>query len=218
MSTIEVFDPPMCCSTGVCGPKVDPTLATFAGDLGVLAERGASVTRHNLSQEPGAFAEDATVRELLHERGDAALPVVRVNGTTRVVGRYPSRAEMESWLAEGDPTSLDPVTTELIAIAAAVAAHCESCLRFHVRQAQGLGVGSATMRAVVAVAQKVGETPVSAITELAAELLDPARTTDAAATSAPVAALDDSAACDCDGECAPEPVTVSLGSGASCCG
>lgn len=63
MTTIEVFDPPMCCSTGVCGPSVDPALATFASDLDWIATQGAEVTRHNLSQEPKAFAENDRVRE-----------------------------------------------------------------------------------------------------------------------------------------------------------
>jgi hypothetical protein len=32
-TTLCVFDPAMCCSTGVCGPSVDPELARFAADL-----------------------------------------------------------------------------------------------------------------------------------------------------------------------------------------
>ena len=52
MPKIEVFDPAMCCSTGVCGPKVDPSLARFASDLEALKRAGASVTRYNLSQQP----------------------------------------------------------------------------------------------------------------------------------------------------------------------
>ena len=30
--TIRVFDPAMCCSTGVCGPSVEPDLARFAAE------------------------------------------------------------------------------------------------------------------------------------------------------------------------------------------
>ncbi|MEX2621006.1 MAG: arsenic metallochaperone ArsD family protein, partial [Egibacteraceae bacterium] len=56
MVTVEVFDPAMCCSTGVCGPSVDPALARFASDLDWLGEQGAQVRRYNLGQEPGAFA------------------------------------------------------------------------------------------------------------------------------------------------------------------
>lgn len=104
MTTIEVFDPPMCCSTGVCGPSVDPALATFAADLGWLADQGVAVERHNLSQEPKAFAENVLVRELLSERGEDALPTVLVDGALSSSGRYPSRSELAAWsIGEGGP-------------------------------------------------------------------------------------------------------------------
>jgi hypothetical protein len=31
--TIDVYDPAMCCNTGVCGPDVDDFLADFANDV-----------------------------------------------------------------------------------------------------------------------------------------------------------------------------------------
>lgn len=37
--TLEVFYPPMCCSTGVCGPKVDTKLVQFSADLEWLKAR-----------------------------------------------------------------------------------------------------------------------------------------------------------------------------------
>jgi len=55
MQKIQVFDPPMCCSTGVCGLEVDPALVRFAADLEWLKESGVDVERFNLSQEPAAF-------------------------------------------------------------------------------------------------------------------------------------------------------------------
>jgi hypothetical protein len=45
MITVTVSDPPMCCSTGVCGPDIDPKLAQFAGDLDWLEEQGVDVER-----------------------------------------------------------------------------------------------------------------------------------------------------------------------------
>jgi hypothetical protein len=113
MTTIQVFDPPMCCSTGVCGPSVDPALATFAADLGWIADQGVRVERHNLSQEPKAFADSDLVRELLAKRGDEALPAIVVDGVLRSLGRYPSRAELATW-ALGNPSSgvFDPVTAD----------------------------------------------------------------------------------------------------------
>ena len=57
-----VFDPPMCRDTGVCGPDVNLRLVEFAADLDWLAGHGVPVVRHNLAQEPGAFANNPTVR------------------------------------------------------------------------------------------------------------------------------------------------------------
>ena len=62
MKTLEVFDRPMCCATGVCGPQVDPVLPRFAADLQWLASLGVRVERYSLSQQPGAFANNAVVR------------------------------------------------------------------------------------------------------------------------------------------------------------
>jgi hypothetical protein len=91
MTRIDVFDPPMCCSTGVCGPAVDPLLAAFAADLQWLAEQGVEVTRHNLAQTPEAFVTHPIVQGMLQSEGDACLPVVLVNGTIVGRGAYPRR-------------------------------------------------------------------------------------------------------------------------------
>jgi AhpD family alkylhydroperoxidase len=172
MTTVEVFDPAMCCSTGVCGPSVDPALATFAADLAWLARQGVPVERHNLSQEPGAFAERDLVRQLLVEHGEKALPAVVVDGELRSSGRYPTQAELAAWaLGNGTPDGLDPATAELVAIGAAVAANCEPCLKFHYNEARQLGVGAGAMAAAVRVGQAVKDAPARSVLELAAKLL-----------------------------------------------
>jgi hypothetical protein len=128
MTTIQVFDPPMCCSTGVCGPSVDPALATFAADLGWIADQGVRVERHNLSQEPAAFADSDLVRGLLGERGDAALPAIVVDGMLRSWGRYPSRAELATWAlgarGSGNPASSDAPVSVAAAGDASVPGAC----------------------------------------------------------------------------------------------
>lgn len=100
---IRVYDPVMCCSTGVCGTNVDPTLAAFAADLDWLAAQGADVRRINLGQEPGEFAAHEVVRQLLTDGGEAALPAVFVNGELRSSARFPSRDELAGWA--GAPAS-----------------------------------------------------------------------------------------------------------------
>ena len=97
MKTIEIFDPAMCCSTGVCGPSVDPELARFAGDVEWLKGRGATVRRYNLSQEPMAFAQNAAVAQALAEGGPECLPLVLVDGQVKAMGAYPARDKLMHW-------------------------------------------------------------------------------------------------------------------------
>jgi hypothetical protein len=94
MKRVEVFDPPMCCSTGVCGPKVDPALVRFAADLHWLANQRIAVERYNLAQQPQAFAANALVKSALHERGNDCLPLILLDGSIISEGRYPSREEL----------------------------------------------------------------------------------------------------------------------------
>ena len=93
MKKLEVFDPAMCCSTGVCGVEVDPVLAQFAADLKWVAEHGIIVERHNLGQEPQAFAANlAVVKEM--EAGMDRLPILAVDGHIITTGMYPSRQQL----------------------------------------------------------------------------------------------------------------------------
>ena len=94
MSHLDVFDPPMCCSTGVCGPSVDPLLAAFAADVEWLSTQGVSVTRYNLAQDPQAFVVHPLVRDLLQREGDGCLPLVIMNGEIVAHGAYPRRPEL----------------------------------------------------------------------------------------------------------------------------
>jgi len=102
-ATISVFDPPMCCSTGVCGPGVDPALARFAGDLDAMKAGGAVVERFNLAQDLAAFAANPLVKKALSQEGKKCLPLVFVGGREVSRGRYPTREEIADWIA-GDGT------------------------------------------------------------------------------------------------------------------
>ena len=97
MQTLQIFDPAMCCSTGVCGPEVDTKLVHFAADLDWLKSQGVIVQRHNLSQNPAAFVENEAVRTALTEKGESALPLLLVNGKIAATGRYPERSELAAW-------------------------------------------------------------------------------------------------------------------------
>lgn len=93
MKTLEVYDPAMCCSTGVCGPDVDPALVAFAADLAFVAEQGILVRRYNLGQEPQAFAANpAVIKEM--EAGMDRLPIIVIDGHIVSTGVHLSRAQL----------------------------------------------------------------------------------------------------------------------------
>ncbi|ODS56031.1 MAG: hypothetical protein ABS36_06245 [Acidobacteria bacterium SCN 69-37] len=91
MPRIDVFDPPMCCSSGVCGPEVDPALAAFAADVDWLASRGVTVVRHNLAQDPQPFISHTRVLDLMQREGTKCLPIVLVDGDVLATATYPLR-------------------------------------------------------------------------------------------------------------------------------
>jgi AhpD family alkylhydroperoxidase len=173
--TVEVFDPPMCCSTGVCGPSVDPTLSRFAADLDWLRQQGVKVDRHNLSQEPGKFAANPIVKKALEEKGTECLPLLLVGETVASSGTYPDR-EMLAQMAGIDSvpgkTMYSEAVAELVAIGAAIASNCEPCFKFHFNQARKLGVSREDMARAVATAREVEEAPAKMVLDTAARLLN----------------------------------------------
>lgn len=106
MKHLEVFDPAMCCSTGVCGPKVDPVLPHFAADLEWLATQGVRVSRYNLAQQAPAFAANPLVAAAL-QTGMDCLPLLVLDGHVVSRGAYPERAALRALvgLAAGEATS-----------------------------------------------------------------------------------------------------------------
>jgi len=105
MKMIQVFDPALCCSTGVCGVEVDQALVAFSADVDWARSQGARIERFNLAHQPMAFAENATVKGFLERSGAEALPLVLVGGEVALAGRYPNRGELGRWagLAQHGP-------------------------------------------------------------------------------------------------------------------
>jgi len=95
VTVLSVYDPAMCCASGVCGPRVDPILAQFAGTLQSLARQGSlQVDRYNLSQQPRAFVENQKVKDLLAAGGVKLLPLIFINDELAFQARYPSKDEL----------------------------------------------------------------------------------------------------------------------------
>ncbi|BAL26927.1 arsenite efflux transporter metallochaperone ArsD [Azoarcus sp. KH32C] len=108
MKTIQVFDPALCCSTGVCGVDVDQALVTFSADVDWAKQHGARIERFNLAQQPMAFAQNATVKGFLERSGQEALPLTLVDGEVALAGRYPTRADLARWSGIAVQTEVKP--------------------------------------------------------------------------------------------------------------
>ncbi|MEY2343305.1 arsenite efflux transporter metallochaperone ArsD [Acidithiobacillus sp. IBUN Pt1247-S3] len=111
MKKIEVFDPSLCCSTGVCGVNVDQALVNFAADVDWAKQNGAHIERFNLAQQPQAFADNATVRAILQRSGQDALPLILVDGEVVLAGRYPKRTELALWIGADQPADVTKQTS-----------------------------------------------------------------------------------------------------------
>lgn len=96
MTKIEIFDPPMCCSTGICGNSSDPTLVNFASDIEWLKKQGVEVIRHGLALEPTEFAKNEAVKNLLNKKGNDCLPIITIGTTIISDSCYPSREQLAS--------------------------------------------------------------------------------------------------------------------------
>lgn len=94
---VQIFDKPMCCSTGICGPEVDPDLVRFAADLDWLRRQGVQVERFNLSQQPREFVQRGDVRDALQAKGTDALPIIRVDEQIVSQGTYATRQQLAAW-------------------------------------------------------------------------------------------------------------------------
>ena len=106
---VEIYDPALCCSSGLCGPKLDPVLVKMNDAILALKKQGVEIERFNLAQQTQAFMTNKTVADLLHKNGKKILPVIFVNGEVFMTGRYPSYEDLCAALGI-EPLKQKPIT------------------------------------------------------------------------------------------------------------
>ncbi len=97
-AVVELFDPPMCCPTGLCGPTLDQTLLDINEMILALQAEGLTVARYQMTGQPQAFLSNPDVMRLVREQQMAALPITAVHGQVVKVGAYPTLAEIKAVL------------------------------------------------------------------------------------------------------------------------
>lgn len=98
VAQVEIFDPPMCCSTGLCGPNLDQTLLDVSEMLLALRAKNVTAERYQMASHPNVFIHNNDVMRLVRERQMDALPITLVNGKVVKVGAYPTMAEIQNAL------------------------------------------------------------------------------------------------------------------------
>ncbi len=97
MAKIEIFDPAMCCSTGVCGPSIDKELLRVATVIKNIEKAGIKIMRYGLSSNPQAFIMNTKVNDLLREHNEKVLPITLVDGEVVKSSAYPTNDEFAAW-------------------------------------------------------------------------------------------------------------------------
>ncbi len=97
-SIIEIFEPAMCCNTGLCGVSVNPELLRISTVLNTLNKNGIVVKRFNLNSSPMEFVNNKVVNDFINNTGVEKLPVILLNGEIIISERYPTNEEFSNIL------------------------------------------------------------------------------------------------------------------------
>jgi len=95
---VEIFEPPMCCPTGMCGPVQDQTLLDLLETVRALETEGVKVARYQPGTHPAAFTGNSEVMQAVRARSTSALPITVVNGRVVKSGGYASLRELKDVL------------------------------------------------------------------------------------------------------------------------
>jgi hypothetical protein len=98
MVKMIIFEPAMCCSTGLCGPVIDMELLRISTVISSLEKNGVKVERYNLNSNPQAFVDNIVINEILNRDGVEVLPVTIVDGKVVKTKKYPTNDELLTFL------------------------------------------------------------------------------------------------------------------------
>ncbi len=101
---VELFDPPMCCPTGLCGPTLDQALLDVNEMIVALQADGLRVERYQMTSHPHKFINNTDVMRLVREKQMAALPITIVRGRIVKIGAYPTLGEVQPYLSGANPS------------------------------------------------------------------------------------------------------------------
>lgn len=91
---IEIFEPSLCCPTGVCGPEPDKALIELQNTIQILSKAMVEVKRYAINQVPLAFTGNPVVKQFITTEGPGKLPLTLFNGQIIKKGSYATLDEL----------------------------------------------------------------------------------------------------------------------------
>lgn len=171
---IRIYEPAMCCPTGLCGPSIDPEIMRISTVVNTLEKNNIDIKRYNLKINPDEFVSNKIINELLNKEGDDIFPVTLIDEEILKKGKYPTNEEFSKWTGINIITKtekkLDSKIKEFIAIGAAIGSNCENCFKYHYAEAIKLGITKDEIWQAVEFANKVKQAPANSITKLAEKI------------------------------------------------
>ena len=91
---LEIFEPSLCCSSGVCGPEPDRALIDLQNTIQILSKAKVEVKRYAINQVPLAFTGNPVVKQFITTEGPGKLPITLLNGQIIKKECYPTLEEL----------------------------------------------------------------------------------------------------------------------------
>lgn len=98
--TVKIYDPALCCPTGLCGVNIDPELMRIAVAIESLKKKGVIIERFNLRDHPQVYVDNKTINEYLRRESEAVLPITTLDGEVVLTRQYPSNQQLTKWIFE----------------------------------------------------------------------------------------------------------------------
>jgi len=95
---LEIFEPSLCCESGLCGPEPDKVLIELQNTIQLLKKAGVETKRYAINQAPLVFVQTAVVRDFIKKNGADKLPLVLLDGQMIKSGGYPTLEELKTFI------------------------------------------------------------------------------------------------------------------------
>lgn len=100
MNMLEIFEPSLCCDSGVCGPEPDKALIELQNSIQLLKKVGVETKRYAINHAPLVFVQNVVVRDFIKANGPSKLPIVLLDGKIIKTESYPTINELKELIPE----------------------------------------------------------------------------------------------------------------------